>query len=175
MGHMHDTRLASRRNLFVAAQLKWENRLSAVRIRNISGVGALVESEMLPPAETIVRLVRGQQSAHGHVVWLRGGRAGIVFSTPVSPDDWLPSRLKVRQGDKPIEVNADGRPTPGGKSGAHSQRDLIVAEHLVRIRTMVEDVRLDIAKLQLPVPAGTINKLDVIHRLLDWQVAELQP
>lgn len=176
MGHIHETRLNTRRNLFVAAQLAWENGSNAVRIRNISGVGALIEGDKFPHTDQSVRLTRGQQSAHGHLVWVRGSRAGMLFSVPITPDEWLPSRLKVRQGEKPIELTANGATTLESRAGAQAQRDLIIAEHLTRIRTMVEQVRLDITKDQSTrVPPDAVTKLDVIHRLLDWQVTELQP
>ena len=94
MGHIHETRANARRNLFVAAQLDWENGSNAVRVRDISGVGALIEADALP-TDQAVRLSREHQTAHGHLVWVRGTRAGIVFSKPITPDEWLPSRLKV--------------------------------------------------------------------------------
>lgn len=176
MGHIHETRLDTRRNLFVAAQLTWENGSSAVRIRNISGVGALIEADKFPNTDQPVRLTRGPQSAHGHLVWVRGGRAGMVFLAPITPDEWLPSRLKVRQGEKPIELTENGALTLESRAGAQAQRDLFIAEHLTRIRGMVEQVRLDITEhFSTQVPRDAISKLDVIHRLLDWQVTELQP
>ena len=177
MGHIHETRLGARKNLFVAAQLDWENGSNPVRIRNISTVGALIQGDEFPSVDCSVKLTRGKVSASGHLVWVRGARAGVEFLVPVIPDEWLPSRLKVRQGEAPVEIDCKGASAPESRSGAQSSRDLIMAENLARIKTLVEEVRVEITLDSQEFRQGpeATNKLDVIRRLLDWQIAELQP
>jgi hypothetical protein len=60
-----------------------------VRIRNISGRGALVDGPWLPPVGTMVRLVRGSLSAAGELAWEGAGQAGINFERGIDVASWV--------------------------------------------------------------------------------------
>ena len=63
----------------------------AVRIRNLSGHGALVEAATtLPPIGSPVRLCRGSLSVSGTIMWVDRARAGLHFVSTTAVDDWLP-------------------------------------------------------------------------------------
>jgi hypothetical protein len=62
----------------------------AVRVRNLSASGALVESEQLPPAGTIIVLRRGTLEAEGKLMWRADKRAGLRFVRPVDLAQWIP-------------------------------------------------------------------------------------
>lgn len=174
MTRVHDSRLGTRKNLFVVAQLSWENGSASVRIRNISSVGALLEGAQLPSVNTSVQLSRGACSAAGQLAWVQGGRAGFEALEAIIPDDWLPLHSRVRKSDPPIASTADNR--SASVPASHLHRDQIMAENLVRIRTMVEDVRLKLSLEQsLQHGRQIVTTLDDIYRLLTWQVGELQP
>ena len=84
-----------RNNMFVAAVLDRGDGAVAVRIRNMSRGGALIECAPGLAEGSPVRLTRGSLNADGHIAWARDNRAGIAFNAAVAVADWLP------RGNKP--------------------------------------------------------------------------
>jgi hypothetical protein len=84
-----DKRSEGRANVFLAAALASGADVTAVRIRNISSHGALVEAPALPAVGTRVRLLRGELSAVGQLAWSGAGQAGITFSGSVRVENWV--------------------------------------------------------------------------------------
>jgi hypothetical protein len=170
-----ESRAGDRKNLFVVAQLIWAKGNSAVRVRNISPSGALIEGDRLPPAHTAVKLGRGELIAEGELVWQVAGKAGLAFVEPVQPGDWLPMGAGTRKED-PGAISSSSlfqvaKDAPAHAIGAHS-----VSENLDRIRTLVEDLRMEIGFHTGP-PQQTraaIKKLETIHRMLGLQIDILQ-
>jgi PilZ domain len=80
-----------RSNIFVIATLYTAAGSTPVRIRNMSGAGALIEGAVLPPVGAAVRLARGSMATKGEIVWLDDGRAGVRFSPATNLADWLPT------------------------------------------------------------------------------------
>lgn len=87
-------RAEMRSNMFVAAMLYGADGSVAVRIRNMSRSGALIECPPGLAEGAPVRLTRGSFSANGHIAWARDNRAGIVFAAAVAVADWLPRANK---------------------------------------------------------------------------------
>ena len=83
-------RAEMRSNMFVAAMLYGADGSVAVRIRNMSRGGALIECPPGLAEGSPVRLTRGSLSANGHIAWARDNRAGIAFAAAVAVTDWLP-------------------------------------------------------------------------------------
>jgi hypothetical protein len=84
-----DNRKHHRSNVLLTAMLETENDSIAVKLRNLSHDGALVEAEVLP-AETVEVLFRRQGlSVRSRVAWAHANFAGISFETPLSPDQLL--------------------------------------------------------------------------------------
>ena len=86
-----------RSNMFVTAVLYADGGSVPIRIRNMSRGGALIESAIIPPEASQVRLSRGSLSVGGHIAWRRDNRAGIRFDAAVEVANWLP------RGNKPTE------------------------------------------------------------------------
>ncbi|QIK78854.1 hypothetical protein G7077_08060 [Sphingomonas piscis] len=169
----YDSRLSNRKNMFVVAQLSWENGNAPVRIRNISSVGALLEGAGIPSIDTRVTLSRGAHSVPGQIVWMKGQQVGFEALEPIVPDDWLPMHSRTRKGD--ISAASADHQSSSKASTSHLNRDHIMAENLIRIRAMVEDVRVRLSTQQGVQQTDQITTtLDHIHRLLTWQVGELQ-
>lgn len=84
-----DQRSHGRSNVFLTAVLDSGAARSAVRIRNLSASGALVEATGLPPVGTAVRIVRGDLSASGTLAWADAGHAGISFSAEIDVATWV--------------------------------------------------------------------------------------
>ena len=81
-------RAAGRANVFLAAILEDSISSVAVRIRNLSVSGALVEGPSLPPVGTRVRLVRGSLQASGELAWCNAAQAGLNVDRPVQAEVW---------------------------------------------------------------------------------------
>lgn len=57
-----------------------------VKLRNLSAEGALVEGENLPVEGAELLFRRQELSAQARVIWVRGGRCGLAFNFPLSPE-----------------------------------------------------------------------------------------
>lgn len=70
----------------MAANLELSGASLPVKLRNLSADGALVEGDKLPVEGTEVLFRRQELSLSARVVWEKGGRAGLSFSEPLSPE-----------------------------------------------------------------------------------------
>lgn len=86
-----------RNNIFAAAVLKCRAGQCAVRVRNVSRAGAMIEAAISLPVGAQTTLVKGNVEVSGHVAWSIGHRAGVVFSSPVNPEEWVSSRHNHQQ------------------------------------------------------------------------------
>lgn len=88
---VHELRLDSRSNIFVMAALYAKGQsVTPVRVRNLSRMGALIESAELPLPGTQIRLCRASLTAVGTAIWVNGGKAGLQFEAPIAVGEWLP-------------------------------------------------------------------------------------
>ena len=83
--------------MFLVATLYFNGASSPVRVRNMSGTGALVEGASLPPSGASVILRRGALEAPATTAWSETGKAGLAFDGPVEVSDWLPTKDGKRQ------------------------------------------------------------------------------
>lgn len=90
-------RRVERTHLFLVATLSFGQASTPVRVRNLSGMGALVESADLPPTGSAILLRRGALVAAGSVVWAGSGKAGLSFTEPVAVSRWLPNKDAKQQ------------------------------------------------------------------------------
>ena len=99
---------APRKNLFLTATLAVGGVARAVRVRNLSASGALVEGAKLPATGVAAILQRGGISADCAIVWQVGGRGGLHFTTPIDLSDWVPGA----SGDGQASVDRPATATP---------------------------------------------------------------
>lgn len=92
-----DGRAAPRTNLFMAARLHAAGGAHAVKIRDLSAVGAQIESSLFPEVGSAMTLVRGRLSVQGHVAWSTERRCGLHFSTRISVPDWMANPINLEQ------------------------------------------------------------------------------
>ena len=78
-----------RANVFLSAVLDTGTQTFAIRIRNISEHGALIDGPNIPAARVQVLLVRGSLNARGQIAWRENGQAGISFDQAVIPSAWV--------------------------------------------------------------------------------------
>jgi hypothetical protein len=84
-----DNRTEGRSNVFLAARLDAGKTSVAVRIRNISSHGALLDGADIPAAGATIRLSRGSLVAVGEVAWREKQHAGVTFQHPVDVERWV--------------------------------------------------------------------------------------
>ena len=90
-------RRAARTSTFLAAALFCDGSSSPARILNISSIGALVESGLVPNVGALVQLVRGPLIAHALVVWSGEGQCGLKFSGCVDVQQWCAGPTNAQQ------------------------------------------------------------------------------
>ena len=84
-----DPRLDPRSNVFLTAVLCAERGACAVRIRNLSMHGALLEGNDLPPEGTLVEIKRGSLRAAGDIAWSRDQHCGVRVAATIDVGNWL--------------------------------------------------------------------------------------
>ena len=90
-----------RKNLFLTATLVTGGVSRAVRVRNLSASGALVEAANLPATGAAATLQRGSLHCECVFVWQAGGRGGLKFADPIDLSEWIPGR----SGDGQMQVD----------------------------------------------------------------------
>ena len=83
-----EDRASPRTNLLLAATAQVGGRSLAVRIRNLSETGAMIEGAGLPDAGMPMVLMRGELHVSATVAWAAGGRRGIRFDGPTPVEEW---------------------------------------------------------------------------------------
>lgn len=84
-----DSRAGHRSNVFLMAALTGSMGSGAVRVRNLSASGALLEGAVLPNQGENALLRRGGLSVAGEIAWSRGSQCGMRFDSRVSVEDWV--------------------------------------------------------------------------------------
>lgn len=82
-------RKTRRSNVLMSASLELSGISLAVKLRNLSADGALVEGDKLPVEGASILFRKGDLSAAGHVAWANGRQAGIAFVQKLNPDQLL--------------------------------------------------------------------------------------
>jgi hypothetical protein len=85
---MAESRGGRRSNVFLTATLVMAGGSAAVRVRNISARGALIDGAALPPEGTAVELRRGSLAARGDVAWHAADHCGIRFDADIDVEAW---------------------------------------------------------------------------------------
>ena len=169
--HAHQ-RNDARSNMFVTATLYSDGGSSPVRVRNMSRGGALIESDILPPEQSRVRLSRGGLSVDGQIVWRRDNRAGIQFDAGVEVGNWLPSGNRPSHQQRVDEMVKACRSAPAGNGEespppAAGQAEAI--RRLLDLRDTLNAVAEELAgdTLVAMAHATALQKIDVAAQALD--------
>jgi hypothetical protein len=73
----------------LAASIKAEGLEAAVRIRNLSETGAMIEGAALPLPGTRLILRRLDVEIGARVIWHSAGRCGIQFEGAIAVEEWV--------------------------------------------------------------------------------------
>ena len=79
-----------RKNLLLSGTIEAEGLKVAVRIRNLSETGAMLDGAALPVAGTRLVLRRAEIEVSARVMWQAAGRCGIAFDqSAITVDEWV--------------------------------------------------------------------------------------
>jgi len=82
-------RKTRRSNVLMSASLELSGTSLAVKLRNLSAEGALVEGDKLPVEGSSILFRKGDLSMAGQVAWVNGRQAGVAFAQKLNPDQLL--------------------------------------------------------------------------------------
>lgn len=98
-----DGRGDPRMNLFLSATVDIDGRSLAVRIRNLSLRGAMIESEGLPQEGSAIVIERTGMKVGGVLRWAKGARAGVQFDRSIDLAAWSPSLMLSRRNQADVD------------------------------------------------------------------------
>jgi hypothetical protein len=151
-------RVAPRTFLMLAATARCGGKILAVRIRNVSETGALIEGDDLPGAGEPIHLSRGESEIDGVIAWSVGIRRGVHFSEPVAVETWRSGKpvkpvpgqgrvdliqAAVRAGTAPAQAAAPAAapasaPAAAAEDGWTGQIDARLGEELAFVQRLIE-------------------------------------
>lgn len=148
-----DARSQPRSSMFLTALLRVGAEQAAVKVRNMSPNGALVESGLTAPPGSRVQLIRGMLQAHGTVMWASNNRCGLRFSSEILVKDWLaaPAKAEQQRVDEIVSLIKAGAILPkvadsGGLNASHARRsEEQLADDLEAVVSLMQDLEDDLA------------------------------
>jgi len=82
-------RRGRRSPVLLTATIEVDGRVLAVKLRNLSEQGALIEGDCLPPEGSPAWFERKGMRCGGKIVWVQGKYAGIAFDEHLKPEEVL--------------------------------------------------------------------------------------
>jgi hypothetical protein len=158
-----DNRSEGRSNVFLTALLDAGGGSVAVRIRNLSPKGALIDGTALPTVGAKVRLVRGRLSARGQLTWHADGHAGLQFDGEIDVETWV--RRAEHAGQQRVDSVIAGLRQPSPSDAVQETAD---SPSLRTISATLDDVCERLAQTE-PMSAELAEeliRLDVISQHL---------
>ena len=161
--------------MFIAAVLHAPGGANAVRIRNMSRGGALLDGPVLPPAGTAVTLMRGGLRATGEIVWSAGGRCGVRLDASLAIPEWMANPAHHHQGlvDKMVaDIKSElAAPAPPALPAADLRGDI------ARLRALLDVMSDDLTGEPdtLARHATSLQHLDIAGQMLDALLAAVDP
>lgn len=159
----NDKRSEGRSNVFLDAALDSGSQSVAVRIRNLSRKGALVEGAAFPSIGARVRLLRGSLAAEGMLAWQGSRQAGINFDGQIDVDAW------IRRTDHSGQQRIDGIVAALRRREPVDERDHASdSSSLEALSTALDEICGRFASSdQFPVELGEeLMKLDIVAQSL---------
>ena len=101
MSNDTQNRRGRRSNVLLAASIEVSGTVLAVKLRNLSSQGALIEGEGLPVEGSEILFRRKDLSVKGRVAWVHERQAGIAFNTLLAPEEVLRNIPKPRPRVRP--------------------------------------------------------------------------
>ena len=86
---MTQNRRSRRAPVLLAASIEVDGVPEAVKLRNLSEDGALIEGERLPPEGSTSFFQRNELRLKSTIVWVQGRYAGVAFARPLKAEEVL--------------------------------------------------------------------------------------
>lgn len=86
---MMKNRSSRRSPVLLAAAIEIAGQELAVKLRNLSEQGALIEGDRLPVEGSTTFFHRNELRLKSRVVWVQGRYAGVAFDEPLKPEQVL--------------------------------------------------------------------------------------
>tara|TARA_B100000678_G_C18086471_1_gene452936 strand:+ start:82 stop:627 length:546 start_codon:yes stop_codon:yes gene_type:complete len=138
-------RREERVDLLVRASFLASEGGGAVRLCNISALGALIEGEGLPAVGNAVELRRGPLSVNGKVVWRAADQAGISFDERTEVTAWFPDAPPQDSVDRAFQRileefsrRESGKPQPASLAPTHNS--VITVDDMKRVAHSLDDL-----------------------------------
>lgn len=114
----------------------------AVRLCNISPIGALIEGDALPGVGEEVELRRGPLAMPGRIVWRGGEQAGVSFDERTEVEDWLPNAHPQRVVDRVFQriMEEQRLAETGGTPLAPLHASFITVDDMTRVATALDEL-----------------------------------
>nr|WP_256731371.1 PilZ domain-containing protein [Sphingomonas sp. dw_22] len=173
-----------RKNLLLGATIEAGALRASVRLRNISGSGAMLEGPALPDPGIKLILRRSDIQMGATVVWRVQGRCGVRFDDAgISVEEWVagarsPS-FNGQQGQSRVDAIQGAvrsgaalpaeAPAPSGKGLSLADLDARIAEEVVHVRRLLEDLGEEVAEdpIMLQRHARALQNLDRASQILE--------
>ena len=140
-----------RKNLMLAASIEAGGARAAVRIRNLSESGAMLDGAVLPEPGSQFILLRADIAVPASVVWREGGRCGVRFDKiAATVDEWVAGKTAptfngqqgqarvdaiqnaVRSGAAlPSEAKPSGETLPAGEIERRVSEEIVYVQRLI--------------------------------------------
>lgn len=142
----------------------------AVRLCNISPIGALIEGEALPMVGDEVELRRGPLAVAGRIVWRGSDQAGVSFDERTIVEDWLPNAHPQRVVDRVFQriLQEQRRAEDDGATIAPLHASYITVDDMTRATAALEKLADALSEEDTVVirHATRLQSLDIAAQLL---------
>lgn len=173
-----------RKNLLLAATIEAGALRANVRLRNISGSGAMLEGPALPDPGIKLILRRADIQMGAIVVWRLQGRCGIRFDEAgVTVEEWVSGvrapTFNGQQGQARVDAIQSAvrsgaalpaePPAPSGRGMSAADLDKRIGEEIVHVRRLLEDLGEEVAQdpIMLQRHARALQNLDRACQILE--------
>jgi hypothetical protein len=165
-----------RTNLLLSATLETAFGEAAVRVRNLSEGGAMLEGGELPlPGERLL-LRRLEFSVAGSCVWCSGTRCGVRFDRPISVAHWAGTRTATSAAQQRVDalqtaIRAGGAAAPAAPAVTPAQPVVVrnvadeVAAAAAVLRALSDRLAEDMAVIA--AHGDALQQLDPLTQTLD--------
>ena len=158
-GGSADPRLDERSNVFLSATVNNASGSYAVRIRNISKTGAMLDGAELPGEGERVNLQRGSLAVDAEIAWQSGNFRGARFESAIDVDAWIrrvghAGQQRVDKAVAALKVGlAAAAATLGEPAEAKSVEELCddllrVCEHMSASPDLTVEIGEDVLKVE---------------------------
>ena len=182
-----ELRASRRTNLMLAATIEVGGRASAVRIRNLSDTGALIEGAVLLEKGEPLLVRRGELVISATVAWCGGGKCGVRFDRPIPVAEWTGGKPRplectgLRDQRRVDAIQADARGGPGAEPLAAPSAAAALPEHLDKrladelayVQRLIESMGDELVSEPIVVRhhARALQNVDIASQILGYLAA----